>query len=269
MKSQGLRLTDVNYGDPTAAGAPFFTENGLTDVMYTTGRADEAEPPPIVDGQYRPFEGYGPAESQFEISFPPAMAALYGASIADVIFEFELTSRIAAPNFATQAANKLASQSLMQLQRLTTDYPNHWYRAISAPAAPTLTVNIPLSAERFPYAGEGDVTIVYLAIMAVWKSSSQQAAASGAALSLTLGGVALKALAAAVDPSPAFPANIPNGSANVFNANNYVIAGNAAAPATLVVTLDASKLPADWVSGANVAVNKLLDLVILATYTVG
>lgn len=269
MKGQGLRLTGDNYVAPTAQGSPFYSENCLTDVMYTTGRADESEVPPIVDGQYRPFEGYGPAESQFEISFPPAMAVLYGASIADVIFEFELTSRIATPNFATQAATTLASQALMQLQRLTTDYPNYWYQAITAPAAPTLTVNIPLSADRFPYAGDGDVTIVYLAVMAVWKTSSQQAAASGAAVSATLGGVALQALAAAVNPSPAFPANIPNGSANVFNANSYVVGADPAPPASLVVTIDASKLPADWVSGANVAVNQLLDLVILATYKVG
>ena len=166
--------------------------------MFTTGRADESEPAPIVDGQYRPFEGYGPAESQFQISFPAAMAALYGASIADVIFEFELSSRIAAPGFITQAIAAVASQNLMQLQRLTTDYPNQWYQATSASPAATLTFTIPLTADRFPYAGNGNVTMGTLAVMAVWSKPSQQAGASAAALSVTLGGGDLKAPTGAV-----------------------------------------------------------------------
>jgi Tc toxin complex TcA C-terminal TcB-binding domain/Neuraminidase-like domain len=267
MQSQGLRLSGDQYQAPSAAGSSFYSQPGLNEVMYTTGRADESEPTPIVDGQYRPFEGYGPAESQFQISFPAAMAALYGASIADVIFEFELTSRVASSGFAGQAVTALTNQNLMQLQRLTTDYPNQWYQATSAPAAATSTFTIPLTADRFPYAGNSNVTMGTLAVMAVWSNTSQQAAASGAALSATLGGVVLNAPAAAVNTSSAFAA-IPNGSAAVFDPKNYVIAADAVVPVTLVVTLDASKLPAEWTNGGNVAVNELLDLVALVTYSV-
>lgn len=270
MMSQGLRVTGDIYADPAAAApldpAIFYIESPLPqpEIMYTTGRTDEAEPAPIVDGQYRPFEGFGVAESTFQVSFPAAMAALYGATIADVIFEFELTSRIAQPKFCTGAVNELTGQLLMQLQRVTTDYPNQWYRATSAAPAATLSVTIPLAADRFPYAGDNNVTIETLAVMAVWKTTSSQAAASGAAISVTLGGTALNAQAAAPNPF----AGISTGSVGVFQANDYVIAATAAAPVPITVTLDASKLPAEWTSGANVAVGGLLDLVVLATYSI-
>ena len=90
---------------------------------------------------------------------------------------------------------------------------------------------------------------------------------SGAALSTTLGGVALGAPAAALDPSPAFVA-IGNGSATVFDAKTYAIPAGAAS-VTLAVTIDSSKLPTEWTTLAAdgvtqvTAVRELLDLVIL------
>jgi hypothetical protein len=290
MIQQGLRVTDTPY---PGTATDFFTQNISNTgyaTMYTTGRADEPEPAPVADGQYRPFEGFGPAESQFQICFPKAMAALYGASIADVIFEFELTAREAAPTFAL-GPNKdgvggsiayIASQPLMRLMRLTTDYPNQWYQAISAPAAPILTFTIPVDADRFPYAGDNDVTIDTLAVMAVWKTALQQAGQWGGALSVTLGGVALTGtdLGGANDP---FVEPVPgqsdplstilNGAAEIFGAKNQLIAAGSG-PVQIVVNIDASKLPADWVTLAAdgvttmPAIAELVDLAILATYSV-
>jgi hypothetical protein len=57
----------------------------------------------------------------------------------------------------------------------------------------------PTHGRPLPYAGDSDVTIETLAVMAVSKVESDRAAGSGAALSVTLAGTALKVPAVVSD----------------------------------------------------------------------
>lgn len=261
MNGYNIRLTGKGGGTDAVYSAPAATAQ---DFFYTTGRPDEPEPAPVIDGQYRPFEGAGAADLQLEISFPPGLADLYGASIADVLLEFDLTCRIGSAAWAEQQAKSAAAQPVLSLVRLTTDFPTAWYQALHPAAGQQIQINVPLTSDLLPYSGGNPVTLKSLAVMAVWNVDGSTVTAA-TAFSASLGGAALAATALpAVNglPTPADPDKRVGLGWDLTGADTTLTA----TPSTLTVTLDATKLPPAWRIGATPdAVNTagLVDFLVL------